>query len=306
MPETERAPDTLYKYMPEPRFLSNGLFRLSQPSALNDPLEALPQILFGSYAPEDRARARQLAGMDIPEDELEMMLLDPYPSQRFDERSYPGLWPFIEPRLRPEPFSTIEEFDRAVAERAHALFRYLANLTMGIISLTTSKAESMWAYYANDHRGIAVTFDATHTFLRERINRIDYSDEPISISTKGGTIRLAGYRASTDDILNSRIGSVPFELFLRKKEAWRHEEEWRIIAPLQDAVAYGLDARDSRIHLMTIPSTCITCITFGLRSSDSSISDALSAIQANATWGHLKVMRRQHSASGGVEEQRLK
>lgn len=306
MLETERAPGTLYKYMPEPRFLSNGLFRLSQPSALNDPHEALPQILFGNYAPEDRARARQLAGIDIPEDELEMMLLDPFPSERFDERSYPGLWPYTEQRLRPEPFNTLEELDRAVAARAHALFRQQANLTMGVISLTTSKAESMWAYYADEHRGVAVTFDATHAFLRERIKRIDYSDEPISISTKGGMVRLAGYHVSIEDILNARIESIPLELFLRKKEGWHHEEEWRLVAPLRDAVASGLDTRDIRIHLMTIPSTCITCITFGLRSSDSSISDALSAIQANDAWGHLKVIRRQHSASGGIDEQRIR
>lgn len=116
---------TLYKYVAVDRFFGRRLVRFSQPSALNDPDEALPELSIGRYSEDDYAKARRkaaLAGMfDATTQDLEAFFLKPFPAARFDESSFPGLWPRREVRLRPEPFGTIAEYDRAVAKRAMQL-----------------------------------------------------------------------------------------------------------------------------------------------------------------------------------------
>jgi hypothetical protein len=118
------------------------------------------------------------SGLDpISDADVEALFMTPFPSRRYDEKSFPGLWPAYEPRLRKEPFSTLDEMDRGIAGRAVELCMNAADKTLGVLSLSASIGEQMWAYYADDHRGIAIGFEETHPFFGKEARPIVYSDE---------------------------------------------------------------------------------------------------------------------------------
>jgi hypothetical protein len=76
----------LRKYCPTDRFFAEGLIRFTQPSGLNDPDDARPDIVIGKYTPEDYASAREQAkqaGFDpITDADLEAIFLRPFPNAR--------------------------------------------------------------------------------------------------------------------------------------------------------------------------------------------------------------------------------
>jgi hypothetical protein len=88
--------DLYFKYTPRLEFLSNGRFRFTQPSQLNDPLECYPQILMETYAPEDIEEAKEQArntGITDPAD-LERLLPTFWrrlPKRRFTPAEFPGI-----------------------------------------------------------------------------------------------------------------------------------------------------------------------------------------------------------------------
>lgn len=102
-----------------------------------------------------------------------------------DEKSFPGLWPKAEPRLRGEPFDTLAEFDRALDERAIAVSEETANRSLGILCLTTNRDdESMWSYYGVEHRGACIEFDPMHAFFADKVRPVEYSADPIVVTIK--------------------------------------------------------------------------------------------------------------------------
>lgn len=263
-----------------------------------------------SYAPEDIQLARSeavAAGFgDMVDKDLTALFLTPFPQRRFDEKSFPGLWPVHEPKLRKEPFNSIREFDDAVAGRAVELAFEHANRTIGIFSLTAEASEPMWAHYANDHGGVSIEFDPHHEFFRTGLREVTYSEQPISISSNSGWVRLGGITLRTQDLLEGRVEQLPEELFWRKRTAWSHEKEWRMVRPLDGASEvrdFG-DALRPPIYLFEIPPLAVRSLTFGLRASEEIIGTALSYIQKIEHWQHLLVHRRRRTPHG-VSEQSL-
>ena len=115
--------------------------------------------------------------------------MDPFSLQRFDEKGFPGLWPACIPQLHEKSLRTIEEMDRAFAERAFVLCREAANQRIGILSLSESESEPMWAHYACNHSGIRVTFDCNHPFFSAHLRsgalrKVEYKGDPVFISSK--------------------------------------------------------------------------------------------------------------------------
>lgn len=235
-----RGPDSLFKYMPEALFLANGMFRFTPLDALNDPFEARPTLAVGHYSAEDIAAARLRAHADgngeIPQDELVALYLRSFPSRRMDEKSFPGLWPKTEPRLRDEPFDTLAEFDRALGERAIAVSEETANRSLGILCLTTKRDdESMWSYYGDEHRGVCIEFDPMHAFFTGRVRPVEYSADPIAVTINDGWVRLAGQTLSRNDVLDGHVPVLPALLIWRKTISYAHEAEWRMIDDLSKA-----------------------------------------------------------------------
>jgi hypothetical protein len=295
------------KYCSEPRFFEQGLIRFTQPGALNDPAEARPEIVIGKYAPDDYVRARgqaQQSGYDWKSDTDLEIFLTPFPSRRYDDKSFPRLWPATEPRLRKESFSTLEEMDRAIAERAIELCLATADRTIGVLSLSESIDEAVWAYYAAGHAGLAICFDDNHPFFKKTSAPLVYSDIPIHVSTNFGWVRLGGHRWNNEDILNSKVADIPDDLFFRKRSGWAHEREFRVIRPLIDAMrSGGNDSNGYTIHLFEVPPSAVQTVIFGYRAPYSTIQWTLAQIEGEKRWGHIRVARRKRMATGRIEEE---
>jgi hypothetical protein len=301
----------LFKYLASPRyFFKNGMIRFTQPGGLNDPDDARPQLLYGKHAPEDisaaREHARQRGFGEVSDDVIELFLT-PFPAGRFDERSFPGLWPAREPRLRKEPFATLEELDRAIAERAIELCWNFANESIGVLSLTISAGEHMWAYYGGNHSGIALGFQEDHPFFA-KAKRMDYSDDPIHVSSNHGWTRVGGIRWATDDILEGTVQDIPEILLFRKRSDWSREQEWRLIRPLAQAtVATQETVEGYRLHLFEIPPDALRTVSFGFRASDQDIKWTLGQIdQYLPQFRGVSVSRRRRTKLGTIETESLR
>lgn len=300
------APKIISKYTPVLRFLENNLFRFSQPGALNDPHEAFPGLSINKYSLEDYevAQAKAIAaGMgSISKERLEARFLKPFPSGRFDEKSFPGLWPAEEPRLRKEPFLTLDELDIAVAERAVELCRESADKKVGIFSLTENTSEAMWAYYGSDHAGACVNFYFDHECFSGRIHKVVYSDIPIQVTTNMGWVRIGGQAMQSEAILDGQIAAIPLNLLTRKKMDWQHEREWRVIDLLSNASSVpGKDAKGFDVCLFRIPPDAIESIVFGYCASEESVVSAHEKIKSAGELKHILVKRRRLTASGSIE-----
>lgn len=300
----------LSKYMKDDRFLDNGMFRFTQPASLNDVADARPVLLRDQYAPEDWAAATAVAGQNgiqrLGRDGLEDIFLTPYPAGRFCETSFPGLWPAHEPRLRAEPFTSIDELDQAVAERAVQLCLEQTNRSALVFSLSTAVAsEMMHAYYGNDHKGLEVRFRSEHPFFADRLHPIKYSDDPVHVSLNHGWVRLFGQTIRTEDILNGNLPGPPLELLLRKSNEWRHEKEMRLLRRPDEAytVAEDPDPRGNPVFLFEVPSDAVHSIVLGY---DTQWEAVLEKISGSSRWSSVEVYRREKNQLQSVHEKRLK
>jgi hypothetical protein len=276
-------------------------------------LEAQPELSFQIYTKEDYEVAISLSSSSnwklSSHREIASMHLDPVPFGRFDEKGFPSLWPVKEPRLRPEPFFKIEELDRALLDRALSVCREVANTNFGVFCMSQSKEEHMWAYYANNHKGLSISFDTNHPFFiyHNLISEIEYSDSPIAISSNHGIMKIAGYKIEKEDILDGKLQTIPTKLFLQKRTSWEHEKECRLIGNL--ITAHNTNKSDENgipIYLFSIPSESIKEIIFGYKASSQSISNAMQIINTSNLWTHLEIKKRVLQANGSITEETLR
>lgn len=83
---------------------------------------------------------------------------------------------------------------------------------------TDPLSELMWAFYADNYKGVCLEFDFSKTTdLKEKINKVVYSNTPPEIS-------------SIDDLVHT---------LLTKKEIWSFEKEWRIISKVKGKVHFN-------------------------------------------------------------------
>jgi hypothetical protein len=255
--------------VPRSDFISDQLFRITQPKCLNDPFEMQPQVLLEKYSPEDWSEARKqmrktslFSDSEPTDEDVQALFLDSYPAGRFDEKTFPGLWPAEITELRPEPFQTISESDAFRARKIREDVRKLLNSAFGILSLTKDPRQSvMWSHYASGHRGIAVGLDCTHHFFSDAgfLEGIEYLPKRVAISSNGGIIRIAGKQI--------RDGTLPpMQTLLRKHPDWCYEKELRFVVPLTWAdKKSGLDDQGEPICLKRIPREAIKAIILGAR-----------------------------------------
>lgn len=230
--------------------------------------------------------------------------LRPFPARRMDEKSFPGLWPARELRLREDSFYTLAEFDEAMAKRAVQLAQERANRTTGLLSLTESNHETMWAHYAKNHQGVCITFDASHPFFASGdLMPITYSDQPVHVTVNDGWVRFGGRTVSKEAILQGALDFLPEEVFWRKQSPWAYEQEWRMIKPLANAdQMIPVTSTGLPICLFEIPREAISGLTFGWRADDASVEATQRVIRDDARWHHLFLRRRVRTPTGIAEE----
>jgi hypothetical protein len=75
----------------------------------------------------------------------------------------------------------------------------------------------LWSYYAEGHRGIAIRFDGT----LKHLGAISPDLFPVEVQYATKFPEINFYKASTFKFLATMLGT--------KADAWKHEEEWRLV-----------------------------------------------------------------------------
>lgn len=317
-------------------FIENGLFRITQPKFLNDKgSEMRVYPYFKEFAPADYEWAREkyeeinTTPSHSPSiEELESMFLRPFPHRLIS--------------VFPEGFGypSVEDFDNEqlnkIAEKINSTLIELLSCHIGVLSLSKSdKIEHMWTHYANEGKGLAVTFDESHPFFR-RHNPIDveYADtreKRIPLTYFNGRLSLNGVPfnkfkevGSLEKLLGFLlqdqldIKSLYKGLLFTKADTWRLEDEVRIICRLQqcDERKGGLCYPDlgfelpseilqlngyCKVNLLKIPFDAFESIVFGF---DMSPSDKLAIekkVRGNEALRHLKLREAKHNIYGKIE-----
>jgi hypothetical protein len=233
----------VYKYMPTERFFENYKFRLTPAEDLNDLSELVPDIRLrnaNNYAADIVSRNLQSTYLQalIARPDLDPMVV------------WHQIWQAAQ--------THISNFDaQATAAQIHKEFMRVTNRNVGVLSLTDDPLnETMWAYYADDHKGFVVGLDSDSTFFNPKprepkpcgqLMNVIYTDTAPVVYVEAGKF------------------DIPKEVFFAKTTKWSDEREWRMIKylPMADEVKTNPDGK--KIHLFDVPSDAIKEVIFGAR-----------------------------------------
>ena len=157
-------------WLPRSKFISNGLFRMTQPKYLNDKgSETRLWPYFNKFSPADYAWAKkkhsefQFSNSHSPSIEfLERFYLKPSGIRYGD--SFPHM-------LSEAGYSSMNEYDELqlnnIVKKLNNFLVETLSCHLGVFSLSSSdKNELMWTHYASEGKGLAVTFKPEHPFFR--------------------------------------------------------------------------------------------------------------------------------------------
>ncbi len=150
----------------------------------------------------------------------------------------------------------------------------------GIFSLSKKKhSRAMWSYYSNDHSGFMITFKTNDEFVPPFIQGDDNYGSGEIIYSNSRPENLASLIKKTEKITSKdEKEKILIKYFLTKDDHWQHEDEYRVIASLNDIASSSLDNRGFQIHKCLIPTHHIESITLGVRADDILKRKALSWI----------------------------
>lgn len=176
-------------------------------------------------------------------------------------------------------------FDPELENLSAKEMRYVGET--GYIKAFSEDAESelMWAYYANDHKGICIEYDfkqlavntpwdSTYMNFWKHFFPIHYGKERIGSSKIKDIIREM--RHMENDELLSRDHEVEgyiveiYPLLLHKSFSWAHEKEWRLVFTKdylhEESLALKAKKKDANVNAISIP--CVSAVYLGYRVSD--------------------------------------
>jgi hypothetical protein len=240
---SRKVPVLLYKYFPAERLtdvVGNRTIRFSQPSAVNDPFDVLPAILFACDS-ATRAKLRASLAADANE-ALEMVkMLDEDPEELEDlflsdlDDEVEGHITMLNLQLKQDEERLRSSFDSQI----------------GMLCLTErNDSILMWSHYAGNHSGFAVGFWMYCNFFSSNALAPNERPQPISYATNRPIF--------TPD------GPPPSDPMFVKSAEWAYETEWRVIRRL-DAADKVVPSSPFPIHLFTIPQEAFHSIIFGCR-----------------------------------------
>ncbi|ELB2184877.1 TPA: DUF2971 domain-containing protein [Vibrio parahaemolyticus] len=327
-------------WSPRADFISNGLFRITQPKYLNDKgSESRLWPYFNEFSPADYAWVRkehyklQAVPSYVPSnEELENFFLKPC-GIRYGEQ--------IPHMLRQEGFQSMEEYDKErlviAAERINSFIVEALSCQLGVLSLAKSDTnELMWTHYASEGKGLAVTFDEEHPFFSQfPPKEVSYTaDKRASLTYYKGSIRINGapiknFQVSSfqnsfgvlQSLLNNGLDVAEFSerLLYSKAEQWSPEDEVRIVCPLilsdkkigpQIQPDFGVQLPDelsnlfptyAEINLKQIPFDAFESIVFGYSMSDADKLKIIELVGKNENLSHLKLRVAKHNIFGKLE-----
>lgn len=121
----------------------------------------------------------------------------------------------------------LKEHQNSISDKFIETIRHI----FGIYCLSPKPSSiPMWAYYADNHAGIALEYTLNHKLI-EITNKVTYQDKYPVISLE--KLLLDGERNDAgDNVLygNNVVHSELYKLFYTKHKSWRHESEFRYVS----------------------------------------------------------------------------
>lgn len=287
MSGSSAVPETLYKYLPPARadIFETGTVRFSQPSVLNDPLEA---SIRWRLVRDLHQQARAEAAKPVTAEVFHRLLAEkPELAAQF-LRSEDSYWPLValdlqtrlerglakgahERHQRMVGAAIVDVFDTTAADLRE--METIVEDQLRLFSCTARAASvPMWAYYAGNHRGFLIGFDPSRMFAAH--GDAVSAARPILYVTDEGADETGG----TDDTL---------DFTLTKMVDWAYEQEWRFVQFLND--------RQSPLTLLDFDMSAIKEVTFGLLAEDETIQRVRGALTAK---GHAPLLSKMVLADG--------
>jgi hypothetical protein len=200
MSPTAKPDTTLFKYC-HPRLIEDVLekrtLRFTPPSALNDPFDCLPRIMFQESDLErltQSPRMGQLGRAWAARLKAQGRWSLPVPSDDEMRRSI-GIW---------------QRIVRAPAFVEALVHGRLEEIGLGVLSMSADGQHPlMWSHYADSHRGFVVEFDDLGLQFREVSYEEKRVQQPFAECYKK-------------------------DVFLTKSSHWQHEQERRAFVPVGD------------------------------------------------------------------------
>lgn len=327
-------------WSPRTEFISNGLFRMTQPKYLNDKgSEARIWPYFNKFSPADYAWAKkehdkiQTNPFYVPsKEQLENFFLKPCGSRYGDD--FPHM-------LHQEGFKSMDEYDlmqlTKITEKINEFLVEALSCQLGILSLSKSDTnELMWTHYASEGKGLAVTFNSSHLFFKQLPPKdVSYTpDKRASLTYYKGMIRMNGAPlkkfhipdfSNPFDVMQSLFGNgvdvdeISERLLYSKAKKWSSEDETRIVCPLifcEETAGelvqpeFGVEVPQeqsnifknySEVNLKRIPFDAFESIVFGYSMNGSHKLAIIELVRKNENLSHLKFRVAKHNIYGDIE-----
>ncbi len=149
---------------------------------------------------------------------------------------------------------------------------------IGILSLSeVPDSLVMWSHYADQHRGIVIEFDGSHSTFNCR-------PTPKSIVGYLGKVVYTEHRPTALDQHNET------SVLLTKASDWYYEKEWQIFKSLENTKV-TVCKQPFNIHLLEMPANCIKRVIFGARISLQDVRDAVKKIRSCSNLAHVRLTR---------------
>jgi Protein of unknown function (DUF2971) len=276
----------LYKYVRPERIdiIENLELRFTQPGALNDPFELRPR--FEGIISE----AEALAKMSESPVDLELVLRQAYgilPAEARAKLPFEAVATIVSSYLATDQareamsstILTVLGLLRDGATRIRDDIYAALNNNIGILSLSEVLDDAlMWAHYADNHRGMVIGFDQTHTFFNRRRSQ---NDEFYHLR------RVLYAEVAPATSLVEHEGDA---IFVTKGEQWAYEREWRMLAPLTSATRSLMVAEDV-VYLYAFPPEAFATVILGAKAGYTLEASIQNLVSTRTALRHVHISR---------------
>ncbi len=286
----------LYKYVRPERVdvLRNGLIRLTQPTALNDPFELKP---FFRELVTNQTLVKYLDGQTIDLDAAMRSVVDELTAEQLrgltKEQALSLLRAHMTPQAAVQGISLAlnlmaQFFSVATAPVQKSLTERLGS-DVGILSLTeVADNPPMWAHYAADHTGFLLVFDERDSFFNRRRSEGD----------EFYYLRKVIYRPAPS-VHSELMAMTGDDIFVTKREEWAYEREWRLLAPLKGA-SQTIQVGDESCYLFVVPPTAIRGVVLGARASEGLEKEIRTLTETRKELNHLTIEKARLNGDGTI------
>lgn len=244
----------LYKYI-KPDYIDNILknrtLKFSKPSQFNDPFEALPYVE-GGFSKEFIKTLFSVLSID----ELYNNFVDSFKDEKSKET-----FQKLREELKQGEQNIKKWYDAFRANNEEDLsqsFKEVWSNNVGILSLSeSSDSLTMWAHYAEDHKGFVIGFNSD-TFITDK-NQILIKPRKVSYSCGRPKFNLI----ELGETERERYSKWRKNFYYIKSKDWAYENEWRQINKLETANSLIDDN-----HLFNIRKDSINCVIIGCKMED--------------------------------------